>query len=276
MKHIATLTRTREILNKYGLSPKKGYGQNFIIDPGVVKKIAQASCHADLTTIEIGPGIGALTEWLLNYSYKVIAYEIDDKLIDVLNENFGEYDNFTLINGDFLKADLSNINDECVVCANLPYYITTPILFKLFESGIKFKSINVMMQKEVGDRLLARCNMASYSALSVVVGHRYDVKTLMKVPKEVFNPKPKVDSIVLTLTPKKLEVDFDVLGFGEFVRNCFNYRRKTLINNLKNFLAVEVIDELNMQFNFGQKRPQELSVEEFVEVYKSYENTRIR
>lgn len=271
MKDIAANGKTIEILKKHNLYFKKNFGQNFIIDPSVVVKIAENSCDENLITLEIGPGIGALTQQLLRRSKKVYAYEIDTSLIDVLNENLSEFNNLELINQDFLKADLNFLaGQEIVVCANLPYYITTAILFKLFESGLNIKSINVMMQKEVGDRLLAKENDENYAALSVIVQYSYEVKKMMKVAKEVFMPKPNVDSVVLSLIPKKQEDDIDKEAFFEFVKQCFNQRRKTLSNNLKSICSKEKLVQLE-SFNL-KRRAQELSLKEFLELFKAYES----
>lgn len=267
MKFISTNGKTVEILKKYNLFPRKNFGQNFIIDPSVVIKIAKESCDKSTTTLEIGPGIGALSEQLCIYSKNLIAYEIDNNLIGILNENLASYDNFKIINQDFLKADLSFLKDvEIVVCANLPYYITTAILFKLFESDLKIKSINVMMQKEVGDRLMASENTENYSALSVIVQYLYDVKKMMKISKDVFLPKPSVESVVLTLKPRFKE-NINQELFFEFVKQSFGQRRKTIFNNLKKYLNEDKLNKLNLKYDL-KKRAQEFSLAEFIKMFK--------
>lgn len=269
-KYIATKGRTLEIVEKYGHRMNKGFGQNFIIDPNVVIKIAKTSSSKDLTTIEIGPGIGALTEQLAIYSKRVIAYEIDDKLIDVLADTLSSYDNVEIRHTDFLNVDLNNedyADEEIVVTANLPYYVTTPILFKLFESNLKIKSINVMMQKEVADRLLAKPNTKEYSALSIIVSYLYDVKKMMDAKKQVFYPSPNVDSIVVSLFPKsKDETIDDQDKFFEVIKACFKYRRKTLNNNLKELIGENTKTVLE-NLGFENKRAEDLTLEDFKRLY---------
>jgi len=282
MKAIATVSRTNEILKKYGLYAKKGYGQNFIIEPTIVEKIARLSNVNDQSlAIEIGPGIGALTEQLALKSKEVVAYEIDDRLMEVLADTLSEYPNVKVIKKDFLKVDLKPIMEgfkkdyqEIRVCANLPYYITTPILFKLFEVKDYLTSITVMMQKEVADRFSATTNSESYNALTVIVSYLFDVKVVMKIPKTIFNPKPRIDSAVVEFIPKKI-VDqvSDENKFFEFVKACFKQRRKTLYNNLKEYLGDnDKARELIAFNNFNEKvRAQELSLSQFVRLFESYE-----
>jgi len=282
MKAIATVSRTNEILKKYGLYAKKGYGQNFIIEPTIVEKIARLSNVNDQSlAIEIGPGIGALTEQLALKSKEVVAYEIDDRLMEVLADTLSEYPNVKVIKKDFLKVDLKPIMEgfkkdyqEIRVCANLPYYITTPILFKLFEVKDYLTSITVMMQKEVADRFSATTNSESYNALTVIVSYLFDVKVVMKIPKTIFNPKPRIDSAVVEFIPKKI-VDqvSDENKFFEFVKACFKQRRKTLYNNLKEYLDDnDKARELIAFNNFNEKvRAQELSLSQFVRLFESYE-----
>lgn len=271
MKELGTYSKTKEILEKYDLAPKKMFGQNFIIDPSIVNKIASKSCFKELVTLEIGPGLGALTKQLLKFSKKVIAYEIDKHLFEVLKNEVKD-DNLELFNIDFLKADLSFLKDEeIVVCANLPYYITTPILFKLVASGIRFKWINVMMQKEVGLRIKAKPNDKDYGSLSVIMQYLFDVQTLMKIPKEVFYPRPKIDSVVLNFMPKK-RLDIDEEKFFEFVNACFKQRRKTLWNNLKDFLEETKLSILSSKYELTKLRAQQMSLADFLEMYEYVRN----
>ena len=281
MKAIATISRTNEILKKFGLYAKKSYGQNFIIEPTIVEKIASLSnTDKNGCVIEIGPGIGALTEQLAIISSKVIAYEIDDRLIDVLNYSLADYDNVEVIHQDFLKTDLSDklkqLNEDynsVRVCANLPYYITTPILFKLFEYRESIDSITVMMQKEVADRFKAEVNSQSYNALSIIVQYLYNVKQVMKIPKTIFNPKPKIDSAVVEFIPR--DIDNPVENEEEFflfVKACFKQRRKTLYNNLKVYtddkeLSLKIITECGFKENV---RAQEIDIEGFKRLFTSY------
>ncbi|MBR2685654.1 MAG: 16S rRNA (adenine(1518)-N(6)/adenine(1519)-N(6))-dimethyltransferase RsmA [Erysipelotrichaceae bacterium] len=275
-KEIATIARTREIMETYDLYPKKGFGQNFIIEPEIVRHIAEFSGIDETTTaVEIGPGIGALTEQLAKKAKQVLCYEIDLKLQDVLKDTLAEYDNVKIMFEDVLKRnikeDLKEIGAEkTAICANLPYYVTTPILFHLIESETDFESITVMVQKEMADRFNARVNTKEYNGLSVLLQYLYDIKIVMKVPKTVFIPKPQVDSIVIRFVPKKDYPIQDLNRFNEFVKGCFTQRRKTLYNNLKEFFndkekAIQVLNACNIDEN---RRAESLSVEDFVKLYE--------
>ena len=275
-KEIATIARTREIMETYDLYPKKGFGQNFIIEPEIVRHIAEFSGIDETTTaVEIGPGIGALTEQLAKKAKQVLCYEIDLKLQDVLKDTLAEYDNVKIIFEDVLKRnikeDLKEIGAEkTAICANLPYYVTTPILFHLIESETDFESITVMVQKEMADRFNARVNTKEYNGLSVLLQYLYDIKIVMKVPKTVFIPKPQVDSIVIRFVPKKDYPIKDLNRFNEFVKGCFTQRRKTLYNNLKEFFndkekAIQVLNDCKFDEN---RRAESLSVKDFVKLYE--------
>ena len=240
-KMIATIARTTEILNKYHLYPNKGYGQNFIIEPKIVEKIANNS-HIDKATavIEIGPGIGALTEQFAIVAGHVLAFEFDKKLIDVLAETLSEYPNVSIENQDFLTCDLIKYYSELkaqytsvVITANLPYYITTPIIFKIIESEIKVDYLTFMVQKEIADRFSAKPNTKEYNALSVIIQYLYDIEQLMKISASIFIPRPAVDSIVIQLRPHQVKKLKDNQQFYRFVKACFTQRRKTIYNNLK-------------------------------------------
>ena len=272
MKDIATISRTNEILEKYHLKAQKKFGQNFLIDSNVVDKIAKESCEKDKMTIEVGPGIGSLTQMLSRYSRAVTSYEIDTNLLPVLADTLSECDNVEIVSQDFLELDLDNVpykDEEIIVCANLPYYITTPILFKLFESDLKIKRISVMVQKEVADRFKAKVGSADYNALSVIVQYSYNVRLLMNISKHVFNPKPNVDSAVIVFEPKeKLSVKDDK-DFFDFVKLSFKQRRKTLYNNLKERYTKEKIE--GMFSTLGIKdtiRAQEIDLETFIKMYE--------
>lgn len=272
MKDIATVSRTNEILDKYNLKAKKKFGQNFLIDANTVEKIAKNACDKDHTTIEIGPGIGSLTQKLAKYSKEVIAYEIDSSLIPVLSETLGDLDNVTVIEEDFLITDLDQASyhdEEIVVAANLPYYITTPILFKLFESDLKIKCISVMVQKEVADRFKASVNSKDYNALSVIVQHSYDVSILMNISKNVFNPKPNVDSAVIVFKPKTKKYVKNEKEFYEMVKMAFTQRRKTLFNNLKEHFDIEKIRKMYELLGLKDAiRAQEIDLETFIRIYE--------
>lgn len=254
------------------LKAKKKYGQNFLIDNNVVDKIAKESCDKQLRTIEIGPGIGALTEMLLKYSLKVTAYEIDKDLYQILKDTFVNEERLELFLQDFLKLDFKQIpylNEKIVVCANLPYYITTPILFKLIESGLDFKNITVMVQKEMADRFKAQVNDENYNALTVIINYLFDVRHVMDVSRKVFYPSPNVDSSVISFVPKiERNKEFEK-EFFDFVEKCFVQRRKTLKNNLKEFLNQEVIEQIYQSMNLKENiRAQELSVIDYLKMYE--------
>ena len=243
MRHvIATPSQTKAILQRHGMTAKKSYGQNFLIDAGIVEKIARSAVVSDhCAVIEIGPGIGALTQFLCEYAAKVIAFEIDERLPAVLADTLGEYDNVELVMEDFLQTDLSARVEELraqgydvVIAANLPYYITTPIIMHILENSIHAESITVMMQKEVADRIKASPGNKTYGAISVAVQYYCEVEQVISVPKEVFVPRPKVDSAVLKLTIRK-ETPVDLIdekAFFACIKAGFGQRRKTLLNSL--------------------------------------------
>lgn len=249
---------------------KKKYGQNFLIDANIVEKIAKVAANKNLLTIEIGPGLGALTEFLLEYSKAVDAYEIDKDMVEILKEEFKDEKNFKIYLEDFLDTDLKRYEGIKInVASNLPYYVTTPILFKLFTSNLDINKITVMVQKEVADRFNAEVNSEDYNALSVIVQYLYDVKLEMNVSKNCFNPVPQVDSAVVSFTPKR-ERNFEYENeLFNFVENCFKKRRKTLNNNLKEFLDKEKINELYSKLNLNENvRAQELTLDDFVAMYE--------
>lgn len=241
-KPIGSRERTREILAAYGLTFKKSLGQNFLTEPTILRQIASA---AELTTaddvLEIGPGIGSLTEQLAQNAHQVLALEIDQRLLPILADTLAPYDNVTVLNQDVLKSDLATLirdhfdgQHKVKVVANLPYYITTPILLRLLESGVTFEQIVVMMQKEVAERLAADPGSKAYGSLSVAVQYQMTVKLAFIVPKTVFVPQPNVDSAIVSLTrhvtPPAVATDEKV--FARLVRGSFAQRRKSLWNNL--------------------------------------------
>lgn len=269
---ISNINYVKQVLGD--LRAKKKFGQNFLIDTNTVEKIAKVACNNDLATIEIGPGLGALTEQLLKYSKKVDTYEIDKDMYQLLNDNLKD-DNLNVYLQDFLDTDLSIYKDKVNICSNLPYYVTTPILFKIIESDLDINKITVMVQKEVGDRLNAKVNSEDYGALSIEVQYLYDVKLEMNISKNVFYPQPNVDSAVISFTPKTIR-DKEFEGkFFELVKNSFRMRRKTLHNNLKDIYDNETIDRIYRELNLKEAvRAQELSLEDFIQMYKVINNER--
>ena len=276
-KPIAIPSRTKAILEKHGMYAKKNFGQNFLIDSGVVDKIARSAMGSENCDVfEIGPGIGALTQYLCEYGKKVTCFEIDERIPSVLSDTLQEYDNWNVILQDFLTVDFDAYVKECrsngydvVVAANLPYYITTPILFKLFEAQEKVDAITVMMQKEVADRFIARVNTKDYNALSVISSYRCEMSKVMNVPKNVFMPKPNVDSAVLQFRfkPQTIENENE---FFELVKACFKQRRKTIYKNLGEYFGdKEKAKQLLVDAQIDEKRRAEtLTLEEFMHLYE--------
>lgn len=277
-KIIATPSNTKAILAKYDLYAKKNYGQNFLVESQIVDKIAAAAIPSPQSVVlEIGPGIGALTQFLANYAKKVIAFEIDTRLLPVLEDTLSDKNNVEIVNEDFLQVDLNEIvkpYEEVVVAANLPYYITTPILFKIFESKANIKQITVMMQKEVADRFNAKVNSKDYNALSIISQYNYRIKTVMKISKHVFNPKPQVDSAVVQFIycPSNLVVDEE--AFFRMVKACFKQRRKTILNNYGVYLDdKEKARRYLMQAGIRENdRSESLDRDAFVRLYEVQRN----
>lgn len=241
--YLSNRTNTLEIINKYGFAFQKKYGQNFLIDSGIVEKIVRESgVTGEDFVLEIGPGIGTMTQLLCENAREVAAVEIDSKLIPILNETLAGYDNVTVINEDILKVDINRLAAEknggrpIKVVANLPYYITTPIIMGLFESHVPIDSITVMVQKEVADRMQTGPGSKDYGALSLAVQYYAKPKIVLNVPPECFMPRPNVGSAVIRLIKhdtNPVEVKDEGLMF-KIIRASFNQRRKTLVNSLKN------------------------------------------
>lgn len=280
---IATPSKTKEILEKYDLYAKKNYGQNFLIESSIVDKIAKnAITEKPCTVFEIGPGIGALTQFLSNYAENVVSFEIDDRLLPVLKDTLSECTNVEIVHTDFLEVDLKTFvdkykreNNDVVIAANLPYYITTPILFKIFESEADITQITVMMQKEVADRFSAVPNTKDYNALSVITQYRCDVKTIMKISKHVFNPKPNVDSAVVQFRFKERKQLDNESEFFELVKACFKQRRKTILNNYGEYCNDKELAKVNLEkANIAvSARAESLTLDTFIRLFEvHYEN----
>ena len=239
---IADYSVTKAVLERHGFTFKKSFGQNFLTDTNILQKIVDtAEIDKNVNVIEIGPGIGALTEFLAENAAEVMAFEIDERLVPILEDTLRDYDNIKVINEDVLKADLQtrvkefkNPNLPIKVVANLPYYITTPILMHLIESKIPFAEFVVMMQKEVADRISAEPNTKAYGSLSIAVQYYMTAKVAFVVPRTVFVPAPNVDSAILKMTRREqplVEVK-DEDFFFRVSKISFVHRRKTLWNNL--------------------------------------------
>ena len=241
---IADYSVTKAVLERHGFTFKKSFGQNFLTDTNILQKIVDtAEIDKNVNVIEIGPGIGALTEFLAENAAEVMAFEIDDRLVPILEDTLRDHDNVNVINEDVLKADLQTRVNEfknpelpIKVVANLPYYITTPIIMGLFENEVPVESITVMVQKEVADRMQTGPGNKDYGALSLAVQYYADPYIVANVPPNCFMPRPKVGSAVIRLTchqEKPVQVQDEKLMFN-IIRASFNQRRKTLVNGLKN------------------------------------------
>lgn len=276
---IGNIKKTTEILNKYGLSVKKSFGQNFLIDENILRKIVNVSkITKEDGVIEIGPGIGALTEHLLINAKKVLAYEIDTRMIEVLETELKDYDNLKIINEDVLKIDQvydENYFKECkrvVIVSNLPYYITTPIISKLLLNEPKIEEMYLMVQKEVGLRLSGKPKTKDYNALSVFMAYLSECRVEFDVSRNCFLPAPNVNSVVISI--KRIEREITVNNeshFLKFIQNIFIQRRKTFVNNLSKSYKIDkekVMDILRRNGYKESLRSEELSLEEIYKLYK--------
>ncbi len=251
--YLADARMTRDVLERHNFTIAKKFGQNFLVNPGIIEGIIEAAeiCPDDMV-IEIGPGIGTLTQYLCVAAGQVVAVEIDKMLIPVLEETLQGYHNVEVINEDILKVDIDRIVEEknqgrpVKIVANLPYYITTPIIMTLLQRRIPFESITIMVQKEVADRMQAGPGSKDYGALSLAVQYYSDPEVVMSVPPTSFMPRPKVDSSVIKLdavNEPKVNVSDESLFF-RIIRACFNQRRKTLVNGLKNSAELDFSKEV--------------------------------
>lgn len=265
---------TIAILNKYGLRANKKLGQNFLINESIIYDIVKkANVTKEDVVIEIGPGLGSLTKELINNAKKVIAIELDPNMIDILKSRFGIFDNFEVIYGDVLKIDLEELikgYDSVKVVANLPYYITTPIIMKLLEDRLKIKSITVMVQKEVGERICATYKDKEYGAITVSVQYYSEPQIIIDVPKENFLPAPEVDSCVIRLDMReKPPVSLkDEKLFFRLVKGAFTQRRKTINNSLtcSGKSKEEIMATLNKLGIDSKLRAENLSIQQYADI----------
>ena len=279
---------TIEILKKYDFMFQKRFGQNFLIDTHVLDKIIRsANITKEDFVLEIGPGIGTMTQYLCESAREVVAVEIDKNLIPILSDTLSEYDNVTVINEDILKVDLNKLAQEknggkpIKVVANLPYYITTPIIMGLFESHVPVESITVMVQKEVADRMQVGPGTKDYGALSLAVQYYAKPEIVANVPPNCFMPRPKVGSAVIRLTCHEqppVKVNDEALMF-RLIRASFNQRRKTLVNGLNNSSEVHVpkdviakaIEEMELSPSI---RGEALTLEQFAQLSNLIESRK--
>ena len=278
-----TLKKTKMILNKYDIKANKRFGQNFLIDDNILENIVEVSniSKSDLV-IEIGPGLGNLTEYIIDKAGYMLLVEIDNKMIQILNDRFKEKDNYSLLNDDVLKINLDKKVEEIEkklnikfnkikVVANLPYYITTPILFKLLQDESRIDSITVMVQKEVAERMVAHSKTKDYGILTLMVKYLSDANIEFVVPKESFIPAPNVTSAIISLRKnKKFNVKDEKLFF-DLIHKSFAKRRKTMINSLylSNFNGMDK-ENLNQIFNQlgmdNNVRAEELEIEDYINI----------
>lgn len=281
-RDIATPLRTRAILEKYGFTFKKSLGQNFLIDTNILNNIVD---HAEITpesgVIEIGAGIGALTEQLAKRCKKVLAFEIDQRLLPILEDTLSPYPHVSVVHQDFLKVDvhqaietyLQEVKDIAIV-ANLPYYVTTPIIMKCLEDHLPFRSMVIMMQKEVGSRITAKPGTKDYGSLSIAIQYYTTAEIVMNVPKTVFIPQPNVDSVVVKLTKRDQPVVAvkDEQFFFNIVKFSFAQRRKTILNNLVSQLEngkekkARIMAALEKAEIDPTRRGETLTIEEFAKL----------
>lgn len=270
-----------EILKKFNFSFSKSLGQNFLIDGNIVKNIVEKSgITKDDIVLEIGPGFGTLTEELALNAKKVISVEKDHRLMEVLDYTLQNYDNVKIINEDFLKTDLEKIfmeeakGQKLKVVANLPYYITTPILERIIENKKYFSTISVMVQEEVARRVVASPNNKDYGSLTLYLEYNCESEILMKVPRTVFMPSPNVDSAILYLKLVDRDFDVDEDYLFKFIRSGFTKRRKNIMNSLSTgFVDVskaqlkEILSSLELS---GNLRAENLSLEDYINITKKY------
>lgn len=280
MANLGNPQNTIEIIQKYEFRFQKKFGQNFLIDTHVLEKIVDAAgVTKDDMVLEIGPGIGTMTQYLAEAAREVVAVEIDNNLIPILQETLADYDNVVIINNDILKVDLEALSKEhnngrpIKVVANLPYYITTPIIMGLFESNVPLDNITIMVQKEVADRMQVGPGTKDYGALSLAVQYYADPEIITNVPPNCFMPRPNVGSAVIRLTrypEPPVKVD-DVKKMFALIRASFNQRRKTLVNGLNNapdlHFTKEQIAEALAKMNLSETiRGEALTLEQFAEL----------
>lgn len=265
--------KMNDILEQNNFNFKKKFGQNFIVDENIINSIVTKSLiDKETLVIEIGPGAGSLTAKLAESSKQVLCYEIDTTLKEILNENLKQYNNVDIIYQDFLEADV--INDikkynynKLYIVANLPYYITTPIIINVIEKKLNVDKMVVMVQKEVGDRFKANVGTKDYNSLSIYLNYYFNVKKIMDISRNIFIPKPNVDSIVVEFTKK--ENSYNLKNeeiFFKLIRDSFTQKRKTIRNNLKNYdlnTIEEILKKHNQDLN---TRAEQITIETFVEI----------
>lgn len=276
---------TKDIIQRYNFRLTKSLGQNFLINENILNQIiTSADIGKDDVVIEIGTGIGTLTRKLCQNAKKVVAVEIDKNLLPILEETLCEFDNISIINKDILKIDVNEelknlcIDQKVKIVANLPYYITTPIIMKMLEEKVNLELMVLMLQKEVAQRINARCGTKDYGSLSIAVQYYCDTKIICKVPKNSFIPEPNVDSCVIKLKlneKKRVEIEDEDLFF-KIVKGSFAKRRKTILNSLENYEGLgdkkKIEKLLEISKIDSKRRGETLNIEEFAKLAQNYKN----
>lgn len=267
------MNNVKQLIDEHGFNFKKKYGQNFLTDQNILSKIVSSSeIKEDSLVIEIGIGSGNLTKKVAPYAKQILGYEIDESLKPIITEGLKAFDNVEIIYDDFLKRDIHKDIEKyqynnIYVIANLPYYITTPIITKFIDDGIKIDKMIIMVQKEVADRLKAKPDSKDYNSLSIFINYYFEVTKLFDVSKNAFIPKPNVDSSIVQLKrrEKLLDIKNEELFF-KLIRDAFQFKRKTLRNNLKNY-NLDAIEAVLQKYNLNLSvRAEHLTIEQFIDI----------
>ncbi|MDU5086308.1 MAG: 16S rRNA (adenine(1518)-N(6)/adenine(1519)-N(6))-dimethyltransferase RsmA [Anaerococcus vaginalis] len=281
MKKLYSPKTIKLIQDLYGFKFSKSLGQNFLVDKNFVDKIIDLSEVSGENILEIGPGIGTISQEMAKTCKKLVVIEIDKTLIPILNDNLGEFSNVEIINADILKTDLKKIakekfdGEDFKVVSNLPYYITTPIIEKLFEEDLSCKDMTIMVQKEVADRMKADEKSKDYSSLSVFIKYYAEITGQFKVPKSVFMPQPKIDSQVLKLNLRLYDKNVNTNTLFNVVRAGFNKRRKTILNSLSSVIEKENLKEILGKLDLKENlRAENLSLDDFIKIANELEKIK--
>lgn len=273
MKKLYSPKVVREIIDLYNFNFKKSLGQNFLIDKNFVDKIIDAADIENQNVLEIGPGIGTITYEMAKLAKKVVAIEIDQSLIPILDENLEEFDNAKVINQDILKTDLKKLVEEefngesFKVVSNLPYYITTPIIEMLITTGLPCENMTIMVQKEVAERMVADEKSKDYSSLSVFIKFYTEAKLITNLPKSVFMPQPKIDSTILNLKLRIYDENVNQDLLFKLVRAGFNKRRKTILNSMSDVIEKDKLKEAFAKVKLAENlRAENLSLDDFIKL----------
>lgn len=271
MKKLYSPKIVREIIDLYNFNFKKSLGQNFLIDKNFVDKIVDAAAIENQNVLEIGPGIGTITYEMAKLAKKVVAIEIDQTLIPILDENLEEFANAKVINQDILKADLKKLVEEefngesFKVVSNLPYYITTPIIELLITTGLPCDDMTIMVQKEVAERMVAGESDKEYSSLSLFIKFYTEAEVITNLPKSVFMPQPKIDSTILNLKLRIYDENVNQDLLFKLVRAGFNKRRKTILNSMSDVVEKDRLKEAFAKINLAENlRAENLSIDDFI------------